>query len=135
MSEFDPIDPTDTRSLSTPELIRQIGSKAMLLVREEIHLVRQESKEDLRSELAAIKGFAAAGVAGIATLVFLQIAAVFALASVMTPIGAALVLAGVALAIAIALAALAWHKHVQKPLDLARKNVKEDIEFAKEQVT
>jgi hypothetical protein len=135
MSELDPIDPSDTRSLSTPELIRQIGSKALLLVREEIHLVRQEAKEDLRSEITAIKGFAAAAVTGIAMMVLLLMAAVFALGSAMTPVSAALSLAGVALVLTIALAALAWHKHVQKPLDLARKNVKEDIEFAKEQVT
>jgi len=134
MTELDPgtLDPSETRSLSTPELIRQIGSKAVRLAREELHLARQEAKEDLRSEIAAIKGFAAAAVAGIATLDLLLIAAVFALASAMNPVNAALALAAIALVITVALAAFAWHKHVKKPLDLARKNVKEDIEFAKE---
>jgi hypothetical protein len=135
MAEGDPIDPSDPRSLSTPELIRQIGSKAIRLAREEVELVRQEAKEDLRSEIAAIKGFAGAAVAAIAMLDLLLIAAVLALAPYLTALGAALSLAGIALVIAVALGAFAWHRHVRKPLDLAQKNVKEDIEFAKEQVT
>ena len=135
MTELEHFDPSDPRSLSTAELIRQIASKATLLVREEIQLVRQEAKEDLRSEIAALKAFAAAAVAGIALLDLLLVAAVFALASHTTPLAAALWLAGIALLITVALAAFAWHQHVREPLDLARENVKEDIDFAKEQVT
>ena len=127
-------DSPDAQALSTPELIGAIASKATLLVRKEVDLLRQESREDLRSEIAAIKGFAVAAVAAIATLNLVLTAAVFALSAFMTPLLAALCLAGIALAITIAAAMIAWRKHVDQPLDSTRSNVKEDVQWAKEQM-
>ena len=134
---FDPYEtraPLDSRSLSTAEIFREIAAKATLLVRKEIDLLRQESKEDVRSEIAALKSLAATAVAAIATLNLLLTAAVFALASHMTALRAALLLAGLALVITIAAGAIARHKHVKKPLDRTRKTVKEDVHWAKEQM-
>jgi hypothetical protein len=124
----------DSRSLTTVELFSRIASKTTLLVNKEIDLLREESREDLRSELASIKGLAAAAVAAIAALNLALTAAVFALASHMAPVSAALILAAIALAIAIGAAAIAWRKHVEQPLDLTRKTVKEDVQWAKEQM-
>jgi hypothetical protein len=127
--------PGTTRSLPTPQLIGEIASKATLLVSKEVDLLRQESREDLRSELSMIKGFAAAAVAGITALNLALTAAVFAIASSYASAAyAALGLAGIALVCTVAAAAIAWRKHVHEPLDRTRKTVKEDVQWAKEQM-
>ena len=71
-------------------------------------------------------------VAGIVALNLALTAAALALAPVMTPVHAALCLAGVALAVAIGAAAVAWRKHVAEPLDRTRRTVREDVQWAKE---
>jgi hypothetical protein len=127
-------DSPDAQALTTPELIGAIASKATLLVRKEVDLLRQESREDLRSEIAAFKGFAVAAVAAIATLNLALVAAVFALSTFVSPLQAALGLAGTALIFTVVAAAIAWRKHVQEPLDRTRATVKEDVQWAKEQM-
>lgn len=122
-------------SLTTPELLGEIGSKAVLLARKEVDLAKQELKEDFRAEIVAIKAFAAAAVAGVTTLNMLMIAAVFALVPYFTPSSSALGAAGIMLLITIAAAAIAWHKHVKQPLDLTRESVEEDVQWAKEELT
>src|SRR5688572_961213 len=82
--------PSDMRSLSTRELISEIASKSTQLVTKEVDLLRQESKEDLRSEIASHKLAAVAGVAAISVLNLLLMAAVFALSAYMTPLAATL---------------------------------------------
>jgi putative superfamily III holin-X len=126
-------DPRAT-ALTTPELIREIGSKSMLLVRKELDLTKQEVKEDARAELAAIKGFAAAIVGAIATLNLLLVAAVFALASRMELLPAALLVAAIVCVLTVIAAAIAWRKRVTRPLERTRKSVEEDVQFVKEQI-
>jgi putative superfamily III holin-X len=121
-------------ALTTPELIREIGSKSMLLVRKELDLTKQEVKEDARAELAAIKGFAAAIVGAIATLNLLLVAAVFALASRMELLPAALLVAAIVCVLTVIAAAIAWRKRVTRPLERTRKSVEEDVQFVKEQI-
>jgi len=127
-------DSSDSRSLTTADLIREIASKVTLLASKEIELLRQETKEDLRSEIVMIKGFAVAAIAGIATLNLALTAAVFALAAYTTALRAALGLAAIALVVTVAAALIAWRKRVREPLDLTRKTVKEDVQWAKEQM-
>jgi hypothetical protein len=126
--------PAAADHLSTPELIREIGAKSMLLARTELDLAKQEMKEDVRAEIAAIKAFAAAIVAGIATVNLLLVAAVFALIPYSTPVHAALAVAGIVLLLTVVAAGIAWQKRVKEPLDLTRKTVEEDVQFAKEQM-
>jgi hypothetical protein len=123
-----------TSSLTTPELLGEIGAKVVLLVTKEVDLAKQEVKEDVRAEIAAIKAFAAAAVAGVTTLNLLLIAAVFALAPYLELLRATLGAAGIMLLITIAAAAIAWRKRVKKALDLTRKTVEEDVQWAKEQL-
>jgi hypothetical protein len=120
--------------LSTAELVGEIGSKAMLLVGKEIELARQEMKEDVRSEIAMVKGFAVAAVAALSTVNLLLVAAVFGLVDFVPGWLAALCLAGVTLLVAVIAGAIAWRKRVVAPMDLTRKSVKEDVQWAKEQI-
>jgi len=125
----------DQNPLSTPELFREIGAKAALLVTKEIDLAKQEMKEDVQAEIAAVKSAGVAIVAGIATFNLLCVAAVFALAAAMSPLAAALGAAAILLVITVGAAAYAWRERVKEPLDLTRKSVEEDVQFAKEQIT
>jgi uncharacterized membrane protein YqjE len=120
--------------LSTPELLGEIGSKAMELVAKEIDLAKAELREDYRAEWSAMKAVAAAAIAAIATLNLLLVAGVLALMAYTTPVRAALYVAGPFFIISLAAAAFAWRQRVTKPLDLTRKSIEEDVHWAKEQL-
>lgn|SRR5512139_352241 len=126
--------PETVQQLSTTELIREIASKATLLVKKEVELARNEFKNDLNAELAVLKGLAVAAVAGLVTLNLLLVAAVFALAQVLPGWLAALCVAAVTLLIAIVAGLVAWGKHVGSPLGRTRKTLKEDVQWAKEEL-
>ena len=121
--------------LSTPELVGEIGAKAMELVAKEIDLAKAELREDYRAEWSALKAFTAAAVVGISTLNLLMAAGVLALMSYTTPVRAALYVAGVSFSICIAAAVFAWQQRVTNPLDLTRKSIEEDVDWAKEQLS
>jgi hypothetical protein len=120
--------------LSTPELVRQIASKATQLVNKELELARAELRRDVASELAMAKTFAVAAVAALATLNLLLVAAVFALTPYVAGWIAALALAGVTLLVAIVAVLIGRSKHVRQPLARTRKTLVEDIQWAKEQM-
>jgi hypothetical protein len=121
-------------ALSTRELLGEITGKATLLVKKEVELARNEIKADLQAELAVVKGFAIALVAGLGAVNMLLVAVVFALARVMPGWLAALVVAGVVLLIAGVVAYLSWGRRVTSPLQLTRKTLKEDAQWAKERL-
>jgi uncharacterized membrane protein YqjE len=125
---------TEAETLSTTQLVGEISSKVMELIAKEIDLAKAELREDYRAELSAIKALAATAVGAIATLNLLLVAGVFALASSMTPVHAALFAAGLLLLPTIAAGVFAWRQRVTKPLDLTRKTVEEDVQWAKEQL-
>ena len=124
----------ESEQLSTVKLVKEITAKGTELVKKEVELAIAEAKTDLRSELSMVKTLVAAGVAAIVTLNLLLIAAVFGLATVMSPWLAALVLAGVALLVTAALAIVGWRMRVTKPLARTRKTVEEDVQWAKHQI-
>jgi len=123
-----------TRDLPTSELLKEIASTATTLVKKEVELARIELKEDIASELAMVKGVGVAAVAAIATVNLLLVAAVFALASVMTPWIAALSVAAVTLVIAVVMGLIGWSKHVDRPLARTRKTLQDDAQFVKEEI-
>jgi hypothetical protein len=64
----------------------------------------------------------------------LLVAAVFALTPYMAGWLAALVIAGVMLVVTSVAAAVGWRYHVTRPLDRTRKTLKEDVQWAKEEL-
>jgi membrane protein len=123
------------RSLSTLELVRQILQTGSLLVQKEIELARAELKADLQAHLQVAKGLAVAAVLALLGINLLLVAVVFALAHVMPAWLAALALGVLLLAVGGAIGLAAWRGRVSVPLAATRKNVKEDIEWAKEHLT
>lgn len=118
----------------TTDLLGEVINKATLLLDKEVELARAELKKDLQAALAMVKGFAVAAVAALITLNLLFVAAVFALLPYTAGWVAALGLAGVTLLVAIVASAIAWRQRIGRPLALTRKTLREDLQWAKEQL-
>ena len=121
-------------ALSTPALIETITKKAYLLAQKEIALARAELAEDVRAELAMLKWLAGAGALALVGVTMLLVAGVLALAPYVQPWLAALVLGGAVLAAAAGLGLYGWHRRVRSPLDLTRKSLTENWQWAKERL-
>jgi uncharacterized membrane protein YqjE len=122
------------RALSTVALMRRILEVGSVLVRKEVELARAELDEDLHAALGMIKLFGAAALLALLALNLLLVSAVLALATRWPAWASALALAGLLLVLAAVLGAMAWSRRVQMPLDLTRKTVKEDLQWAKERL-
>ena len=120
---------------STADLVREVASTASALVGKEVELARVELKNDFASELATLKSFGVAAVAGLLALDALLIAAVIALLPYVDGRLAAVAIAGVFALVAIVAGMVAWRHHVRKPLARTRKTVEEDVQWAKERLT
>ena len=120
---------------STADLVREVASTASALVGKEVELARVELKNDFASELATLKGFAVAAVAGVLALAALLIAAVIALMPYVDGRLAAVAIAGVFAIVAIVAGTIGWRHHVTKPLARTRKTVEEDVQWAKQRLT
>jgi hypothetical protein len=69
------------------------------------------------------------------TLNLLLVAIVLALAETMGGLTAALIVAGVVLAIGAVAAVMGWSKRVRRPLDRTQRTLQEDAQWAKERMT
>ena len=124
----------DPRALSTVALMRRIIGLGSVLIHKEVELARAELDEDLHAALGMVKLLGAAALLAVLGLDLLLMAAVLALAVWLPAWAVALGLGGLLLAMAAVLGAVAWSRRVHAPLDLTRKTVKEDLQWAKERL-
>jgi len=124
----------DPRALSTVALVGRIVEMSTVLVRKEVELARAELTEDLHAALGMIKLLGVAALLALLALNGLLMAAVFALAQWMPAWAAALGMGGLFLLAAAVVGGMAWSRRVLAPLDLTRKTVKEDLQWAKERL-
>ena len=120
---------------SVPQAVRSVIDTAVQLAKKEIELARLEAKADLKSEIGMVKGLGIAGVCALMTLAMLLVACAFALSHVMADWLAALVVAGIVLAIGTVAGLIGWGKRVRDPLAATRKTLKEDAQWVKERIT
>ncbi len=131
----DPTTPANSpQALSTVALMRRILDVSSVLVRKEVELARAELGEDFHAALGMVKLFGAAALLALLALNLLLVSAVLALAAWWPAWASALALSGLLLILAAVLGALAWSRRVEMPLDLTRKTVKEDLQWAKERL-
>jgi uncharacterized membrane protein YqjE len=123
------------RQRSTVELVRAVAGKTSVLLGKQVELARTELKNDFAAELATVKSFAVAAVAGILTLNMLLVAVVFALLPMMRWWLAALTVGSVPLVVALVAGAIGWRHHVAHPLDRTRKTLTDDLRWVKEELT
>jgi uncharacterized membrane protein YqjE len=119
--------------LSTPALIQQLRDDARDLFKLEVELARAEAKADLNSEVDLAKGAGIAAVCLILGLNMLIVSAVFAWAPEYAWL-AALIVGIVLLIVAGIAAAVGWARAHKQPLNTTRATLKEDLEWAKQQI-
>ena len=112
------------QSVPTRDLLSGIVSKATLLARKEVELVKAEIKADLQTYISMVKSLAIAALCAVLGLNVLLVVAVFALAPYVAPWLAALVLGGALLAAGAILGYVGWARRVANPLALTRKTLR-----------
>lgn len=117
--------------MSTRELVAAAVASATDLVRDEIELARLELKRDLKAQMRSSIWLVVGVVFALMVLALLLVAVAFALATVLPGWGAALIVAGFAAIVATITGIVGYVTIVRKPLDVTRRTLKEDLEWAK----
>jgi uncharacterized membrane protein YqjE len=125
---------TESPVWSTRALLAELGRQLVRLAEEEVDLARAELISDARSAGWAVIGLGLAGMAAVAGLTLLLVAAVLALGQVMPGWLAALVVAVGVFAAGVMAGWLGWTYRPRTPLALTRKSLKEDWKWLKDLV-
>ncbi|MHB8877934.1 MAG: phage holin family protein [Myxococcaceae bacterium] len=125
---------TRLTTASTRELLSRLAADLRELVQKEVALAKVELRGNLKSEATTAGGLGVAGLFLLFTLALLLTAAVLALSLVLPAWAAALITAGGCLLVAAVAGLIGWAKHVRTPLERTQKTLKEDMQWAKEQV-
>lgn len=124
----------DPASLSTGELVSRAVEQVTELGRTQIQLAVAEARASLKSELGMAKGLGVAAWAGLSAVQLLLVAAAFGLAQVIPGWAAGLVVAGVLAVVAAIAGMVGWKKRVRTPMERTRRELKEDVKWAKETI-
>jgi hypothetical protein len=125
---------TTAEALSTPELLEEITHHVQSLVTAQVDLAKAELRANLSSEATMVAGIGFAAVAGITTVNLLLVTAILALTAVLPAWAAGLCVSGAVLLFAAVGGALGWSKRVKRPMARTRRELDEDVKFAKERV-
>lgn len=137
MDEHEQIAAYDARGLaeaSTRELLSAVVKETTELAKKQIELATAEIRCDVKAEIKAAKVLGVAALCGISLVNLLLVAVVFALSDVLLGWAAALVVAAFVLVVGAITALVGWSMRVKRPLERTQKTVKEDIQWAKEQL-
>ena len=113
------------------DLLSHITNGVKLLACKEGELAKAELQSNVQSSVAMAKGLGIAALCGLLGLNMLLVAAVLALATMMQPWMAALILAVPLLAAGGVMGAIGWNKRVKNPLEATRASLKEDVRWMK----
>ena len=124
----------DEKDMSTVELVKQITHQVGDLAKKQIELAKTELRADVRAEVGAISGLAAAAAAGLITLTLLFVTLIFVLARHLPGWAAGLIVSGFMLGVALIAGLVSWGHRVRSPLAHTRRAIKDDIQFTKERL-
>jgi len=126
--------PESIMGMSNRELIGHVLESATQLAKKEIELAKSELRADLKAEVAMAKGLGVAGLCAIWAVGLMLMACALALGLVVPEWVAALIVAGVVLAVGTVAGLVGWGKRVKKPMEATRRSLKEDALWAKERL-
>src|SRR6266849_2131611 len=126
--------PVRLESMSNKELLQHITQNAVLLAKKEVELAKAELKADLKKEVAMAKGLGVAGLCAIWTVSMMLVAVAMALGTALPEWAAALIVAAAVLLVGTAAGLVGWGKRVTEPLEMTRRTLKEDVQWAKERI-
>jgi hypothetical protein len=104
------------------------------LVTVQVDLAKTELKADLVREGSMAAGLGASALAALTTINLLLVTAILALSAVLRPWLAGLCVSGAVLVVAVAAALIGWSRRVRRPLDRSRRELNQDVRFAKEKL-
>jgi uncharacterized membrane protein YqjE len=127
---------TTGRRPSIAELVRAIAADLSLLVRQQIELAKQEMSETAKARARGFGAFAAAAVLSLFVVGFGGMTIAAALAIVLPNWLANLIVAGLFLLIAVIAVLLGrtWMKTPRATAERTKETIKEDVEWAKQQI-
>jgi hypothetical protein len=120
--------------LGTGALVRRLITQVELLAKKEVELAKTELRADLRTEGRAAGGLGIAALIGLVTVTLLLVTVILGLSLVIPAWAAGLIVSGVTLAVAIALALMSWSRRVREPLSRTRETVKENVKWTRERL-
>ncbi len=126
--------PARLESMSNKELLQHIMQNAVLLAKKEVELAKAELKADLKKEVAMAKGLGVAGLCAIWTVSMMLVAGAMALGTALPEWAAALIVAAAVLLVGTVAGLVGWGKRVTEPLEMTRRTLKEDVQWAKERI-
>jgi len=126
--------PVRLESMSNKELLQHITQNAVLLAKKEVELAKAELKADLKKEVAMAKGLGVAGLCAIWTVSMMLVAGALALGTAIPEWAAALIVSAAVLLVGTLAGLVGWGKRVKEPLEMTRRTLKEDVQWAKERI-
>jgi hypothetical protein len=121
-------------SASTKSLLGQLFQDGRDLLKKEVELARAEVREEIQGAVRRVVGMAAAAMCAVLGVGLLCAALVLGLAELMAPWLAAVLVAAVMFAIAGVVFMTAKSKRNGKPLERTVRTLKEDVQWAKQQM-
>ena len=119
---------------STIQTVRDIVTGAEHLLRKQMELAQAELKADLRGQAKAFGSLGIGALTALMAVTMLLVTGTLALAAVMPPWLAGLIVSGAVAAVAGTFAAIGWRSRVRQPLLLTREALKRDGRWAKERL-
>jgi uncharacterized membrane protein YqjE len=125
---------SDTRHLSTPELLRGITEQLQLLVKTHVELAKTELRTDLKRESRTAARLGISALAALTAINLLLVTAVLALATVLPGWAAGLIVTGLVILAGAIVGAVGWTKRVRQPLARTRHALNQDWTFTKREL-
>jgi hypothetical protein len=119
---------------STIQTVRDLVTGAEHLFRKQMELAQAELKVDLRAQAKAFGSLGIGALAALVAVTMFLVTATLALAAVMPPWLAGLIVSGAVAAVAGTFAVIGWRRRVRQPLLLTREALKRDARWVKERL-
>ncbi len=129
------MDGRDQGDLSTVHAVREIVTGAEELFRKQVELAEAELKANVRAEARAVGPLGLGAVLALITVTLFLVTGTLALATLMRPWIAGLIVSCTVGALAGTFAAIGWRRRVRQPLLLTREALKRDARWVMERLS
>jgi len=128
------MDGKEQEDLSTVQTVREFVTGAEDLFRKQIELAQAELKANVRAEARAVGPLGIGALMALIAVTLFLVTGALALATLMRPWLAGLIVSCTVAAGAGALAAIGWQRRVRQPLLLTREALERDARWVKERL-
>jgi hypothetical protein len=129
--------PSLPEAMATREILRELASNGSLLIQRHIKLAELEARRNGKQEKKTAELLGVAGAFAYAGVILLLVAAALGIGVALGDRhwAGALIVGGVLLIFAAALAPIGWKSHVKKPLRRTRDELEKELSWGRSQLT